>query len=62
VVVDELPLILRQKADHANRFVIAQRREDPAVGAKIGMAHVGAFDGTGHSERDPAEIGARHRV
>jgi hypothetical protein len=38
-------------------------REDAAIHAEVGMAHVGAFDGLLEAEGNAAEVGgARHTV
>ena len=56
----EVLLLVWCERHHADVPVVVQRREDPIVDAEVGMAHVRAFYGALHAQRDPAEVLLAH--
>src|SRR5205085_2186141 len=60
LLFDELSLLLGRELDHAPGFVRAERGEDFAADAKIGMAHVRAFNGFGKVESKLAKHAGSH--
>jgi len=56
----ELLLLVWCERHHAERPVVVERREDPIIDAEVRMAHVGAFDGSFHAQRNPAEVIRAH--
>jgi hypothetical protein len=53
-------LLFRCQLHHAVLVVGVKRREDPAVGAKVGMAHVGRFDRALQPERNFSKRACGH--
>ena len=57
----ELLLLVWCERHHAERPVVVQRREDPIIDAEVWMAHVCAFYGSLHAQRNAAEVLLAHR-
>lgn len=61
IILAERLLLIRRKFDHAPGFIgIAERREDFAADAKIGMVHVRVLSCFRQTERDFAKILGGH--
>jgi hypothetical protein len=56
----ELSLLFGRERDHARFEAGVERREDPAIHAKVRVAHVGPFECALHPQRDPPEVVSRH--
>ena len=60
VRVKDLLLLRWRQLDHPPGAVRGQSGENPAIRPKIGVSHVGAFDGAGHAQGDLAELIGGH--
>ena len=56
----ELLLLVRCEIHHAKLAVVVQRREDTIIDSEVRMAHVRAFYGSLHAQRNPAEVIRAH--
>ena len=56
----ELLLLVWGERHHAECHVVVQRCEDPILDAEVRVAHVRAFDGSLHAQRNPAEVIRAH--
>jgi hypothetical protein len=56
----ELLLVVWCERHHAELPVLVERRKDPIVDAEVRMAHVCAFYGSVHTQRNPAEVILAH--
>jgi hypothetical protein len=56
----ELLLLIWCERHHGKLGIVMQRREDPIIDAEVRMAHVRAFYGSLHAQRNPAEVIRAH--
>ena len=57
---NELLLLGWRERHHAELAVVVQCREDPIIDAEVRMAHVRAFHGVLHAQRNPAKVIRAH--